>query len=87
MVLHTNMPFGGKQVIFVGDLFQLPPVVKEGTADAEMLHECFDADRMDLLRVGIMPVPKRMATKHGAELVSNPDYEDFYQEICEKTEV
>ena len=45
---------------------------------------CFDADRMDLLRVGIMPAPKRMATKRGAELVSNPDYEEFYQEICEK---
>ena len=45
---------------------------------------CFDADRMDLLRVGNMPDPKRMATKRGAELVSNPDYEDFYQEICAK---
>ena len=28
MVFKTNMPFGGKQVIFVGDLFQLPPVNK-----------------------------------------------------------
>ena len=41
MVFHTNMPFGGKQVIFVGDLFQLPPVVKEGSADAEMLHDLY----------------------------------------------
>ena len=41
MVFHTNMAFGGKQVIFVGDLFQLPPVVKEGTADAEMLHDLY----------------------------------------------
>lgn len=39
---------------------------------------CFDADRMDLLRVGIMPLPDRMATVRGAELVSNPDYVDFY---------
>lgn len=37
----TNMPFGGKQVIFVGDLFQLPPVVKQGTADAEMLRDLY----------------------------------------------
>jgi tetratricopeptide (TPR) repeat protein len=43
MVFHTNMAFGGKQVIFVGDLFQLPPVVKEGTADAEMLHDLYGA--------------------------------------------
>ena len=41
MVFKTNMPFGGKQVIFVGDLFQLPPVVKEGSADAEMLHDLY----------------------------------------------
>lgn len=43
MVFHTNMAFGGKQVIFVGDLFQLPPVIKEGTADAEMLHDLYGA--------------------------------------------
>ena len=34
---------------------------------------CFDSDRMDLLRVGILPVPERMATKRGAELVGNPN--------------
>lgn len=28
--LRNNMPFGGKQMIFVGDMFQLPPVVKQG---------------------------------------------------------
>jgi len=39
----TNMPFGGKQVIFVGDLFQLPPVVRDGSADAEMLHDLYGA--------------------------------------------
>ncbi|MBR5638747.1 MAG: hypothetical protein IKW83_03180 [Muribaculaceae bacterium] len=42
---------------------------------------CFDADRMDLLRVGIRPLPDRMATVKGAELVSNPDYAGFYAEI------
>lgn len=39
---------------------------------------CFDADRMDLLRVGIKPVPDKMATEKGAELVSRPDFLDFY---------
>lgn len=37
----TNMQFGGKQIIFVGDLFQLPPVVKKKTAEAEMLEDLY----------------------------------------------
>lgn len=43
---------------------------------------CFDADRMDLLRVGIMPSPERMATKQGADFVSDPYlYLEFYNKI------
>ena len=42
---------------------------------------CFDADRMDLPRVGITPSPQRMATKLGADLVANPQYDEFYNQI------
>ena len=45
---------------------------------------CFDADRMDLLRVGIMPLPERMATKQGAEMVGNPHYKELYYQFFEK---
>ena len=42
---------------------------------------CFDADRMDLPRVGITPSPQRMATKLGADLVANSQYDEFYNQI------
>lgn len=41
-VLRNNMPFGGKQMIFMGDLFQLPPVVKKD--DRKVLHEIYQTD-------------------------------------------
>ena len=44
---------------------------------------CFDADRMDLFRVGIIPLPERMATKQGSELVSRPDFIDFYVDFVD----
>ncbi len=42
-LLHSRLPFGGKQVVFVGDMFQLPPVVKKqkDSADANLLKHLY----------------------------------------------
>ncbi len=40
--LRNNQPFGGKQMIFVGDMFQLPPVVQ--SKEREFLHDLYNTD-------------------------------------------
>jgi len=37
---HSSLPFGGKQIVFVGDMFQLPPVVTKGE-DRSILKELY----------------------------------------------
>ena len=38
-VRQSRLPFGGKQIIVVGDYFQLPPVVKTTTEEDYLRHE------------------------------------------------
>ena len=41
------------------------------------IDACFDADRLDLWRVGIIPDPNRMATEKGKELTRRTDYQEI----------
>jgi uncharacterized protein YpbB len=40
-VRNNSQPFGGVQVLFIGDMYQLPPVVKPG--EWELLQEYYDS--------------------------------------------
>ena len=52
--------------------------IKHRTGDMTV-DICFGADRMDLLRIGIMPSPERITTKQGTDFVSDPyKYLEFY---------
>ncbi len=39
-ILKSNIPFGGKQMVFIGDMFQLPPVVQQGV-EQEVMNELY----------------------------------------------
>lgn len=41
LAFKSRLPFAGKQMIFVGDVFQLPPVIKSQSADSEMLADMY----------------------------------------------
>lgn len=43
-IMHSNLPFGGKQLIFSGDIFQLDPVVKKGSTELQMLRDLYNTD-------------------------------------------
>ena len=38
---------------------------------------CFDSDRLDLWRVGIIPDPDKLATERGKEIARNTDYKQL----------
>ena len=39
----SNLPFGGKQVIMFGDLFQLPPVMRKEDAEATFYYQVYNS--------------------------------------------
>lgn len=43
-IMHNNLPFGGKQMVFSGDIFQLDPVVKRNSTEMDMLRDLYGTD-------------------------------------------
>ena len=56
-LMKTHLPFGGKQMLFVGDLFQLPPVIVYGSATADMLQDMYGSGTPYFYKANVM---KRM---------------------------
>jgi uncharacterized protein len=46
----------------------------EHKTDNPTIDACFDSDRLDLWRVGIIPDPAKLATERGKEIARNTDY-------------
>lgn len=53
-LMKNRLPFGGKQMVFVGDLFQLPPVVQMGSADDEMLCDMYGCGTPYFYKANVM---------------------------------
>ena len=45
------------------------------------IDACFDADRLDLWRVGIIPDPNRLATEKGKEIARRTDYQEIIKNM------
>lgn len=74
--LRNNMPFGGKQMIFVGDMFQLPPVVKQGPekdllTDIYRTNDCYFYKSEAIKRIRLVKIEFRKVYRQDDERFLN----------------
>ena len=74
--MRNTLPFGGKQVIFVGDVFQLPPIVKQGP-EHDLLKDIYNTDTFFFYKANVI---KRMRlAKIEFQKVYRQEDKDFLQ--------
>lgn len=80
-IMRSTLPFGGKQIIFVGDMFQLPPVARPG-AERELLGDLYNTNdfffykadvikRMRLVRIEFQKVYRQDADQQFLHVLEN----------------
>lgn len=65
MIRHSKLPFGGLQVILVGDMFQLPPVTKDGE-EIDYVHH---SNAWKLAELGVCYLTEQHRQGAGSELL------------------
>jgi len=73
-ILHNNKPFGGIQVVFTGDFFQLPPVGNIDEPDTTQF--CFESERW----TSVFSVQNHIQLKRIFRQ-TNPEYTELLNEI------
>lgn len=74
--MRNTLPFGGKQIIFVGDVFQLPPIVKQGP-EHDLLKDIYNTDTFFFYKANVI---KRMRlAKIEFQKVYRQEDKDFLQ--------
>ena len=81
-VLRSSLPFGGKQIVFVGDMFQLPPVVRRSSPEYNLLNDIYNTEdfffykakvmnRINLVKIEFKKVYRQESDKKFLDILEN----------------
>jgi ATP-dependent DNA helicase PIF1 len=95
-VRKQQLPFGGLQVVLVGDFFQLPPVAGKGKEGNQVVEFAFDAEIWNVLRPTVCYLTEQHRQEDSAFLqilsairhneFDETHYETIRERIIERTE-
>ena len=81
-VRESSKPFGGVQVIVLGDLFQLPPVVTNRD-ESQFLHDNFGGKYFFSTRDDSAPLPTMIELEHSYRHMNDPWWDNCLRHLRE----